>query len=192
MGYLIGLEEYLNENYTNSIFDHALDSKHLWEFHLHGHRIVRARVLENLTYDLKVTIERQEEEVLPKIQVKLLYPADHANSARPLIKIDEKTKELGMDPIFSPHYRYFIKNKSLFPLMKGKQVVFFTLLEGEIIRGIITGFSRYDITANLKGGISVTILRHSIYDLRNKKGRCFLKSFQETHRDWEKSDLYAL
>jgi len=192
MGYLTGLEEYLDENYTNSIFDQALDSKHLWEFLLHGHRIVRAMVLENLTYDLKVAIEGQGEEVLPKIQVKLLYPADLSNSARPLIKIDEKTKELGMDPILSPHHRYFIKNKSLFPLMKEKQVVFFTLLEGEIIRGIITGFSRYDITVNLKGGISVTILRHSIYDLRNKKGRCFLKSFQETHRDWEKSDLYVL
>jgi hypothetical protein len=44
---------------------------------------------------------------------------------------------------------------------------------------------------SLKGGFPVTILRHSIYDLRNKKGRCFLKSFQEEHRDWEKSHLFV-
>jgi len=44
---------------------------------------------------------------------------------------------------------------------------------------------------SLKGEIPVTILRHSIYDLKNKKGRCFLKSFQEEHRDWEKSRLFV-
>jgi len=75
--------------------------------------------------------------------------------------------------------------------MKDQEVVFFTLLEGELIRGIITGFNRHEITVSLKGGIPVAILRHSIYDLRNKKGRCFLKSFQEEHRDWERSHLFV-
>ena len=75
--------------------------------------------------------------------------------------------------------------------MKGKQVLFFTMLEGELIKGIISDFSRYDITVNLKGGIPVTILRHAVYDLRDKEGQCFLKSFQETKRDWEKSGLYV-
>ena len=75
--------------------------------------------------------------------------------------------------------------------MKEKQVMFFTLLEGEIIRGIIADFSRYEITVILKGGSPITILRHSIYDLRDKRGRCFLKLFQETRTDWEKSNLFV-
>ena len=75
--------------------------------------------------------------------------------------------------------------------MKEKKVVFMTLLEGEIVRGIIAGFSRYEITVHLKGGTAITVLRHSIYDLRDKKGRCFLKSFQDTHKDWEKSELFV-
>ena len=75
--------------------------------------------------------------------------------------------------------------------MHEKRVVFFTLLEGEIIRGIIAEFSRYDITVKLKGGLPVTILRHAVYDLSNKEGRCFLKTFQEIKRDWEKSSLYV-
>jgi hypothetical protein len=53
--------------------------------------------------------------------------------------------------------------------MKDKQVLFFTLLEGEIIRGIIADFSQYDITINLKGGLPVVILRHSIDDARIKQ-----------------------
>ncbi len=191
MGHLLGLKEYLDEAYNRSIFDQALDLKQPREFHLHGYRMARATVLENLTYDLKVDIQGQGEEVLPKIQIKFLYPADVAESVRPLIKIDERVKALGLGPILSPTGRYFIKNKSIFPLMKERHVVFFTSLEGEIIRGIIAGFNRYEITLNLKGGIPITILRHSVYDLRDKKGRCFLKSFQEKHRDWEKSDLFV-
>jgi sRNA-binding regulator protein Hfq len=191
MGYLAGLNEYLDEWYDISVFDHAVASKKPFEFHLHGHRLARATVLENLTYDLKVAIEDQGEEEIPKIQIKLLYAADSADSIRPLIKIDEEVKLLEMEPILSPHHRHFVKNKSLFPLMKEQQVVFFTLLEGELLRGIITGFSRYEVTINLKGGLPATILRHSIYDLRNKTGRCFLKSFQDRHRDWEKSTIYV-
>lgn len=191
MGYLAGLNEYLDEWYDTSVFNHAVASKKPFEFHLHGHRVARATVLENLTYDLRVAIEDQGQEEIPKIQIKVLYAADLADSVRSLIKIDEKVKLLGMEPILSPHHRYFVKNKSLFPLMKEKQVIFFTLLEGELLRGIITGFSRYDVTINLKGGVPLTILRHSIYDFRDKKGRCFLKSFQEKHRDWEKSELFV-
>ena len=75
--------------------------------------------------------------------------------------------------------------------MKERTILFFTLLEGKIIKGIVAGFSRYEITVNLKVGMPITILQHGIYDLRNKKGRCFLKSFQETSRDWEKSPLFV-
>jgi sRNA-binding regulator protein Hfq len=75
--------------------------------------------------------------------------------------------------------------------MKEKEVMFFTLLEGEMIRGTIADFSRYDITVSLKGARLVTILRHAIYDIRNKGGRSFLRSFQEEHRDWQKCPIYV-
>lgn len=34
-------------------------------------------------------------------------------------------------------------------------------------------------------------MRHSILDLRDKKGRSFMKSFQEVHKDWENSGLFV-
>ncbi len=55
---------------------------------------------------------------------------------------------------------------------------------------MIGSFSRYEIVLNMKGGLPVTILRHGVLDVRNKKGRCFLKSVQEKSRDWRKSELY--
>jgi ribosomal protein S1 len=190
MGYLSGLQEYLDEAYNISIFDQALASEQPWELHIHNHRTIKARIIENLRYDVKVSVNGAADEILPKTDVKLIYPEDLAGSVTPLIKTDNKVRDMGLEPIISPKKRYHIKNKSIFPLMKERAVLFFTLIEGEIIKGIVADFSRYEITVNLKGGTSVTILRHGIYDLRNKKGRCFLKSFQETNRDWEKSPLF--
>jgi hypothetical protein len=191
MGHLLGLQEYLDEKYNTSIFDQAVASGKPWEFHLHGRRTIKAAVLENRKWDMTVDNLGKGKEDLQKIQVKLLYPAELSESIKPLIKMDRNTEVLRLEPILAPVKRYFVKNKSLFPLMKEKEVLFFTLLEGEIIRGIITDFTRYDITVSLKGARLVTILRHAIYDIRNKEGRSFLRSFQEEHRDWQKSPIYV-
>ena len=191
MGYISGLQEYLGEKYHISIFDEALASGQPWKLHINSHRIIKARIVENPRYDLKISIDGSGDEVLPKTDVKLLYHEDLSEAVTKLLKTDKKVRELGLNPIISPGKRYHVKNKSLFPLMKEKEVLFFTLLEGEIIMGIVADFSRYEITVKLKAGLPVTILRHSIYDLRDKKGRCYLKSFQDTHRDWEKSPLFV-
>ena len=191
MEILLGLQEYLKANYNVSIFDQALESKEPWEFHIQNHRIVKAGILENLRYDLKLSIDETEEEPLPKTDIKLLYPANISDAVGPLLKTDKKVRDLKLEAIIPPRLRHHIKNKSLFPLIKERRVVFFTLMEGEVVKGLVTGFTRYEITVSLKGGIPVFIPRHGVYDLRDKKGRCFLKSFQETRRDWEKSDLFV-
>ena len=191
MGFISGFQEYLDQNYATSVFDEACESKQPWEFHLHGYRIIRAEIFKNLVYDLKIKSHDTEESVLSKTDVKMLYPLDISEKIRPLIKTDPKISKLSLEPIIAPALRHHIKNKSLFPLMKERQVVFLTLLEGEIIKGLITGFSRYEIQCSLKGGLPVCILRHAVYDLRDKKGRSFLKSSQEARKDWKKSSLYV-
>jgi len=190
MGELIGLKDYLAQNYDQSIFDQVAESGQAYMLHMHGQKNVQALIRENLIYDIKAAVDGKEE-IIQKVEIKFLYPAELSESVIPLFKEDKKVKGLGLEPIPKPNARFFVKNKTLFPLMKENEVVFFTLLEGDLIRGVISGFSRYEITINLKGGVPLTILRHSIYDLRNKKGRCFLKSFQEERRDWEKSELYV-
>jgi hypothetical protein len=191
MSHLLGLQDYLDAHYQHSIFDQAKDSDVPWELHLHGRRIVNVRVLENLPYDLQADLEAEGPQLIQKTDIKLIYPASAAEQVRPLIKTEQKVMDLGLLPIRSPSRRHHVKNKSLFPLMKDREVLFFTLLEGEMVKGIIVDFSRYEITVNLKGGTPVTILRHAIYDLRDKRGRSYLKTFQETHRDWEKSRLFV-
>jgi hypothetical protein len=191
VGYLLGFREYLDSAYADSVFDRALDGEKLWNLHLHGHRLMVGTVVENSTYDIKVRVNGEKAEPIPKLEVKFLYPAELHDSVAPLLKFDKKIKALQLKPIVCIGERHFVKNKSLYPLMKKREVVFFTLLEGEMIRGVIADFSRFDVTVHMKGGIPLTILRHSVYDLRNKQGRCFLKSLQEKHRDWKRSDLFV-
>ena len=191
MGHLEGLKEHLNAVRDHSVFDQVLTSKQPWEMHLHGQRVVRARVVENRTYEMIVDIEGQGQEELPKLQVKYLYPADSTAAVEKMIKLDKKVQGLGLEPILAPAQRYIVKNKTLFPLMKEREVVFCTLMEGEVIRGLVADFSRYDLTMHAKGGLLIVILRHSIYDLRNKQGRCMLRSFQDKHKDWQKNALFV-
>lgn len=191
MGYLSGLEEYLKKNYYNSVFDTALHSGEPWRYHLHGNRTLTAHLTENSTYDVKLKAEENNEETLPKTAIKLLYLASLKASVRQLLKTAKKVRKLGLEPIIAEAERNHIKNKTLFPLMEEKQVLFFTLLEGEVIRGVIKDFSRYDITIGLKGGIPATIMRHAIHDLRDKKGNCYLKSIQEKRKGWKNSPLYV-
>ena len=191
MKHLAGFRDYLNTAYEQSVFERALAAQDLWACHLHTHRMARLRVTASLAYDLQVDVEGEGPEDLPKLHVKLLYPAAQADAVAPLIKSDARVRAQGFKPILSPTARHHVKNKSLFVLMKERHVVFFTLLEGEIVRGTISDFSRYDITVNLKGGLPAVLLRHSIYDLRNKQGRRYLKAFQDTHRDWQKSALFV-
>ena len=91
------------------------------------------------------------------------------------LKTNEALKSAPEGPHFGPRYRHHIKNKSLFPLMNRKEVLFFSTLEGEVLRGVVTGFSRFEIELSMKGGVSVVLLRHAVFDVKDKKGRSYSK-----------------
>ncbi len=190
-GHLTGLEEYLHDNYSRSVFDREVGSGRQLNLHLHGHLLEEGDLAENLKYDIKFKKKDGTLTTIPKVSIKFLYPSVKAAEVSKLLKYDPRVKAMGLGPILAPRQRYHVKNKTLFPAMKERTVVIFTLLEGELLKGIIEDFSRYEITLAAKGGLPITIMRHAIYDLRDKRGRCLLKSFQDIHRDWEKSSLYV-
>ena len=96
MRYLSGLQEYPDEGYNIPIFDWALALGHPWELHIHNHSTIKAKFIENLRYDVKMSINgTSSDEVLPKIDVKLIYREDLGGSVTPVIKTDNKAKDLG-------------------------------------------------------------------------------------------------
>lgn len=173
------LKEYLDAHYHESIFDELVASGADATLYIHDHLTRSGIVKENKKYAILFRPQDGKEEEIQKVTIKFLCLSDVHPSVEPLIRINQEVKAKEIGPIFAPGPRHHIKNKTLFPLMNQRQVLFFTLLEGEVLRGIISGFSRYEITLSMKGGLPVTILRHAVYDLREKKGRCFLKKVVE-------------
>jgi sRNA-binding regulator protein Hfq len=193
MAHLSGFDEYRKENLKKSVFKNVLASDEPWCIHLHGQMSsLKARIVKDDIYEVTIETENKERSVFKKLDIKYLYPGDQQEKILPLLKkTDKKVKNMGLTPSENLSGRHFVKNKSLYPLIKEREVVFFTLLDGDILRGVVLAFSMYDITVGLKGGIPLTFLRHSLYDLRNKAGRCYLKSFQQTARDWKKTSLFV-
>lgn len=189
-GQLTGLKEYLAEHDSHSIFDDVLDSGTAWNFHTHPGRVITARLTGLETYDVTLTAEAGEPETLRKHDIHFLYPAEQAAAVEKLVKPDKGVEKLGLEPTVFHRERQFVKNKTLFPLMEERTVVFITLRDGAVIRGLITGFSRYDIHVSMKGGVAVTLLRHSLHNIQDKDGRGYLKAEQQKRKDWKKSSLF--
>jgi len=190
MAFLAGLNDYLLKNYRYSTFEEALSSGAPYCMHLHGRRILQGSIADNTAYDIVVAAPDGERITLPKITIKMLYPADHAGRVQGQIRIDEAAQAGGAGPIVPAKPRHHIKNKSLFPLMRGREVLRLTLLEGEVLEGLVQSFARYEITLELKDGTQVVVLRHAILDVRDAQGVCCLKSTQQTLRGWTRSELY--
>ena len=190
-----GFHHYLEQNYERSTFSELLASGASWYFHLHGGELIAAHIVAERVYDFDALPADMDGSVsmnskaIAKLEVKLMYPAEFRGQVEKLLKTDEKVAERVLSPIAKPGERHHIKNRTLFPLMQEKVVVFVTLFEGEVVRGLIGGFSRYEIMVKLKGGIPVTVLRHAVYDIRDKQGRCYLKPVQQQAKDWLKSNL---
>ncbi len=191
MALLQGFREYLADNDQRSLLEEARLSGRKRVFHLHGQKVVLAKVAANETYELTLSPEGGQEVTLHKTEVKFFHDPEFAEQVASLLKSDSKVRSLQLKPIVSTWGRHFVKNKSLYPLMLDREVVFLTLLEGEVLRGVVDGFNRYELTLKLKGGVPVTVMRHAIYELKNKKGRSFLKSVQQKQKDWKKSWLYV-
>ena len=177
------LDGYLKDNYQKSVFTQMEKGNDIWVLHLHGNKVISGKVNTNKKYDIVFHHETGEEEEIPKINIKFLYLKKNQAGIKKGIKVDKKVKENEFGPIVSPGKRNHIKNKTLFPLMKERILVFFTTLEGDILGGMVGGFTRYEIQILGKKGVPVTLLRHAIYDLRDKRKRCYLKRAVEARKE---------
>ena len=190
MAYLAGLKEYLDTNYDRFALEQAYAHGTWHVFHLHGRRILPARVIDRQTYEATLEDNQGIRHPVHKTEIKYFHSLEEALEIAEKIKVDRQVPSQNLEPMYYTKGRHFIKNKSLYPLMLDREVLFFTLLEGEILRGVIQSFNRFEIQISLKGGLRVTILRHAIYEAKNKKGRSFLKSVQDKHKEWKRSEYF--
>jgi len=181
------LNSYLAENYQKSIFDHMEKEGETWTLCLHGNRVVSGTVKTNKQYDVVFLSEDGIEEEIPKHNIKILYLKKDEAEVQKGVKTDDGVKKKKLEPILNPQDRNHIKNKTLFPLMNERVLLFFTTLEGDMLGGIVGGFTRYEIQVLGKKAIPVILLRHAVYDIRDKRKKSYLKQAVEARKKTSKS-----
>lgn len=182
---LEGLKEYMAAHQKESVFQQEAGRDTSWCLFLHGDQVKTGTVQTDHTYEIDFLTGEGVVEKIHKVNVKLLCEASKREEVLERMKRDEALKEAPEGPHFGPRYRHHIKNKTLYPLMNRKEVLFFTTLEGEVLRGVVAGFSRFEIRLSMKGGVSVVLLRHAVFDVRDKKGRFYSKeAVEKTGKYW--------
>jgi len=181
------LNKYLEENYQKSVFDQMERDRETWILYLHGNRVISGTVKTNKRYDIIFQSENGVEEEIPKHNIKFLCLKKDASEVSKGLKVDDEVKKKKLDPIVNPENRNHIKNKTLFPLLEERALLFFTTLEGDVLGGIVGGFARYEIQVLGKKRIPVTLLRHAVYDARDKRKKSYLKKVVEARKKTIKS-----
>jgi sRNA-binding regulator protein Hfq len=189
MSRLKGFDEYMQEHAGRCVFE-ELGAGGMAVWHLHGRRVVQASLVEHSLYEATLQPEDGQQLVLHKTQIKFFCAVEYGEEVEARAKSDAEVVARELEPIMKAGARYIVKNKTLYVLMHERTVVTCTLLEGDVLRGLVAEFSRYTVTLHLKGGIPVTVMRHAILDLRDKAGQSQLKVAQDRCRDWKKSELY--
>ncbi len=174
-----GLRRHLAEHYERSVFATAGADEERYVIHLHGGRRLLGRIRRAGRYDFVFAPDTGEEEIVRKIEVLFLYRAHVAEEVARRLRRDAKVAARGLGPIERVRQRRHVKNKTLFPFMQSRTVLRFTTLAGDVLQGLVTAIHRYELSLALKGGAPVTLMRHAIFDVRDKKGVCWLKEAVE-------------
>lgn len=172
------LEIYRKERGSDSFFKQECGSGAAWCFFLHDKNKLTGRIVRNEKFECDVADPQGAEQRIHKVLVKFACPAAFADEVERQLKLNEAVAARKEGPHFLPKYRHPIEDRALFDLMNRREVLFFTMLEGEVLRGIIRGFSKYEIRLGMKGDVPVVILRHGVYDLRDKRGRSYRQKRQ--------------
>jgi|GEM_PF-900062 sRNA-binding regulator protein Hfq len=172
------LEMYRKEHGLDSFFIRECGSGAAWCFFLHDRKKLTGTIIRNEKFECDVADPQGSEQRIHKVCVKFACPAAVVEEVERQLKLDEAVAARKEGPHFLPKYRHPIEDGVLFDLMNRREVLFFTMLEGEVLRGIVRGFSKYEIQLGMKGEVPVVLLRHGVYDVRDKRGRSYRQKRQ--------------
>lgn len=128
---------------------------------LHGRRSLSGTVGEVTSYLFGFAPDGGEFEEIHKLQVRYAYSREDWKRAKKAIKTD-KTLAGPSEPVPRPQDRYGCSDKRLFRYHDQETEIAVTLLEGDVIRGKVAWFSRYEIGLAVRGDVGVVAFRHAL------------------------------
>lgn len=159
------MQQHREDNRMRSCLDAAQASGEPIALGLHGKDKVIGRVLRVDPYAVIVETEDGEEREIHKLQLKYAWTPDDWKGLRKAMRQNKELSKEPKQPIERPQDRYTCSDKRLFRYMDRGTIVDAVLLEGEILRGTVTWFGRYEFGMELKGEVPVTVFRHCLYSL---------------------------
>ncbi|MFH1727468.1 MAG: cold shock domain-containing protein [Pseudomonadota bacterium] len=137
-------------------------------FKLTGRRTINGLVNEVKSYDFVVALSREETIEVKKIETKCIYKYSNGGPISKLIKVDEMTRRKKLMPSEKIKDRYFIPNILLEETVKNSKEVTVTLSDGEVIKGPISWFTKYEMLIAVSPRLKVLVFRHSVVDFKVK------------------------
>ena len=157
------MEQHRKANMNRSCLDEAQASGESLVFWLHGQRRVTAKVVSAEAYQVVVHEDGQAEpEEVHKLQFKFAYAASDWKRVRKVLKKDKALTKEPKAPIERPQDRYTCSDKRLFRYVDAGTTVDVLLLEGELLRGQVAWFGRYELGLKIKGDVHITVFRHAL------------------------------
>lgn len=129
-----------------------------------GGEETRGEIVEVGPYAVEVKSEDGETSEIHKLDLRYVFdPNDWKGVKRASKK--SKTEDPDVRPAPRPQDRYTCSDRRLFTYIDKKAEVSVTLLDGQVFRGTVAWFSRYEFGLVLKGDLEIAVLRHALGDL---------------------------
>lgn len=163
------LEAHVADNGQRSCLDEARASGRLLALQVVGQRRVTGVVTEVGPYEVTVRDEAGAEVKLHKLEIKCAWYADDYKKVRKALRRDKALTDSPKEIARRPQDRYGLSDKRLFRFHDEGTQVDATLVEGEVIRGAIMWFGRYEFAIGVKGESEIVVFRHALADLRSAR-----------------------
>jgi sRNA-binding regulator protein Hfq len=159
------LDAYVTLHREKSVLAERLEDKKPVGLALHGQRTMLGIIQDVDVYEFKLLVEGTAEPILlHKLQAKYAWDPDEYKLVKKGIDASKDGRK-ATEPIWKPQDRYPCSDKRLFAYKKADKVVLAHLLEGEVLRGRVTWFGRWEFGLAMRAGGTATVFRHALKQL---------------------------
>jgi len=162
------MKAHISENRDRSALNAALSDGRPRVIGLHGHRLVKAKVIaiDAFEVDLEEVSGDASAEALGrihKLQLKFLADCDDVQTLDAMVDRDPEVED--RQPIERPQDRYRCADKRLFSWFDAKTPLVFTSLEGDVVTGPLTWIGRWELGVLGPGDVELVVFRHALANM---------------------------
>jgi sRNA-binding regulator protein Hfq len=138
---------------------------------LHDGRSLKGKVVAVEPYQVVFQPDGAEPETLHKLKLLYTYSPDDWKGVKKGVRIEKKgPANPTEEPAVRPQDRYSCSDRRLFGYLDRLVEVSVSLLDGQVLRGHLTWFGRYEFGFKLRSDVEVTVFRHALRDIQQATG----------------------